>query len=324
MKKKFIVRFFLGLLVLFILLIQFSCKPKKDSTIDENSDLVAYPISIIPDFIETNLTDMSPLYPISEDFIRDFLNVAHDFQGQKLTLKIALPSEWGVLTVERLPEGREMYLLQSKNREWIYLVITSGLGTQRILDILPVAVNLALQNQDILETEVWKTTRNQDGSFSIDKTYNWVRSVGKTTKEEYTQDPNSYTKTTQSTELYLINNMSRFDFIQTDIVPDYSAVVFYYQANKKPENWDEFVPMLQSFCEDYEIIFEEVYQDFDKVMIRDFKLNDITTVDINPYISSSGSGLILLKKDLEPKSVNFGSFERMKIEIKRYFKIIIP
>jgi hypothetical protein len=122
--------------------------------------------------------------------------------------------------------------------------------------------------------------------------------------------------------MYAINNMSRFDFIQTDIIPDYNAVVFYYQPNNKPTTWDDFVPLLQSFCEDNEIIFEEVYQDFDKVMLRDYKLNDITSIDINPFISSEGSGLVLLKKDLEPKSIKFSSIDRMKIEIKRYFKII--
>lgn len=322
MKNKLLLKFYLVMVVLLVLLIQFSCKPKNEPKVEGKSDIVDYPVSVIPNFIETNLTDVTPLYPISDDFLRDFLNVAHNYQGQKLTLKAPFPAEWGVLFVERLPEGREIYVLQSKNREWIYLVITSGLGTQRILDVLPVSVNLAYQNQDILETEVWKTTRNEDGSFSVDKVYNWVRSVGQTTKEEYTKDPESFTKTTQFMEMYAINEMSRFDFIQTDIIPDYSAVIFYYQPNLKPANWDEFVPILQSFCEDNEIIFEEISQDFDKVMIRDFKLNDVTTVDINSYMGNSGSGLVLLKKDLEPKGVNFGSIERMKIEIKRYFKII--
>lgn len=322
MKNMFPVRFYMIMVIVLVLFISFSCKPKNEPIVDEKTELVEYPVSVIPNFIETNLSDAGQLYPVSDDFLKDFLNVAQNYQGQKLTLKTTFPTEWGVLNVERLPEGRELYLLQSVNREWIYLVITSGLGTQRILDVLPVSVNLAYQNQDILETEVWKTTRNEDGSFSVDKVYNWVRSVGQTTKEEYTKDPDSFTKTTQYTEMYAINEMSRFDFIQTDIIPDYSAVIFYYLPNKKPDNWDEIVPILQSFCEDNEIIFEEISQDFDRVMIRDFKLNDVTTVDINPLIGNSGAGLVFLKKDLEPKSVNFGSLERLKIEIKRYFKII--
>lgn len=322
MKKQLINLFIFLSLFTFVLFLSQSCKSKQEAEPVENTDAVEYPVSLIPNFIESNLTDTNFLYPVSDDFIRDFLNIASQHLGQKITIKNSFPREWGVLMIERLPEGREIYLLQSKSREWIYLVITSGLGTQRILDILPVAVNLALQNQDILETEVWKTVRNEDGSFSTEKVYNWVRSVGSATKEEYTQNPDSFTKSVVVNEMYTINNMSRFEFVQSDNIPEYSAVIFYYLPGQKPKNWDETIPILQSFCEDNEIIFDEINQSFEKVMIRDFKLNDVTEVDLTPYIGNSSSGMVLLRKDFEPKNVNFGSFDRMKIEIKRYFKII--
>ena len=315
---------FLSFLSLFLLVFLFvqSCKSKKEADPIENSEPVVYPVSLIGSYIETNLNDSNPLYPVSDDFIRDFLNVATHHQGQKVTIKHTLPREWGVLMIERLPEGREIYLLQSISREFIYLVITSGLGTQRILDVLPVAVNLALQNQDILETEIWKTFRNEDGSFSTEKAYNWVRSVGSTTKEEYAKDPDSFSKSIVVNEMYMINNMSRFEFIQSDNIPEYSAVIFYYLPGQKPGNWDETIPILQSFCEDYEIIFDEINQGFEKVVIRDYKLNDVTEVDLTAVIENTTAGMVLLKKDMEPKNVPFGSFDRMKIEIKRYFKII--
>jgi hypothetical protein len=57
-------------------------------------------------------------------------------------------------------------------------------------------------------------------------------------------------------------------------------------------------------------------------MIRDFKLNDVTEVDLTTTIGTSSAGMVLLKKDQEPKNVTFGSFDRMKIEIMRYYKII--
>lgn len=322
MKKQLVNNLSLVLLFLFVLLLIQSCKSKKDPEPSENSEPIEYPVSLIPSFIETNLTDTSELFPVSEDFIRDFLNVATQHQGQKVTIKNSLPREWGVIMIERLPEGREIYMLQSQSREWIYLVITSGLGTQRILDVLPVAVNLANQNQDILETEVWKTSRNQDGSFSTEKMYNWVRSVGAATKEEYAKDPDSFSKSMVVNEMYTINNMSRFEFVQSDNIEEYSAVIFYFLPGQKPNNWDETIPILQSFCEDNEILFDEISQDFNRVVIRDYKLNDITEVDLTTTIGTSNAGMVLLKKDQEPKNVTFASFDRMKIEIKRYFKII--
>lgn len=299
----------------------FSGKRSQD-TVEEEELLIEYPIAAISDFIETSPTDTNELYPVSEEFLKQFLLFASQYEGQKLTIKTHFPLEWGVLVIERLPEGRELYLLQSQNREWKYVVITSGMGTQRILDLIPVAVNIAVQNQDILETEIWTTTRNEMGEFSVEKTYTWVRSVAEESLAEYRNNPESFNKTTKVIDVYAINEMCRFDFLLSDLIPEYSAVIFYYQDGKKPEEWDEIVPILQSYCEDYEIIFDEIHQDFDKVVIRDYKLNNITTVDLTPFISDAMAGLVLLKKDVEPKVVLFGSLERMRIEIKRYFKII--
>ena len=80
--------------------------------------------------------------------------------------------------------------------------------------------------------------------------------------------------------------------------------------------------MLQSFCEEKGIYFDEIYSGFDNVTIRDFKMNDITTVDITPYLGASEAGMVMLKKDENPRNVSFGSEERMKIEIRRYFKLL--
>lgn len=313
------------LMVLIIILGLVSCnfsdKRSQDST-DEEELLIEYPIATISDFIETSPTDTNKLYPVNEEFLKQFLLFASQYEGQKLTVKTHFPQEWGVVVIERLPEGRELYLLQSENREWKYIAITSGMGTQRILDLIPVAVNIAVQNQDILETEIWKTTRNEMGEFSVEKTYTWVRSVAEESLAEYRNNPELFNRTTKVIDVYSINEMCRFDFLLSDLIPEYSAVIFYYQDGKKPEEWDEIVPILQSYCEDYEIIFDEIHQDFDKVMIRDYKLNNITTMDLTPFISETMAGLVLLKKDMEPKVVVFVSLERMRIEIKRYFKII--
>lgn len=316
-KKIFFYALFLSLVSLL-----WGCKPKVEPIKEKTAENVVYPISIISDEIVTKLNDQTVLYPVSDEFLEDFLAIANNYMGQHLTISARLPEQWGVVCVERLPEGRELYLLQSENREWIYLVITSGFGTQRILDALPVAVNLASQVDDSLEKEYWSTNRESDGAFVVLKKYEWVRSVAEATREEYEQDPASFTRAFEYINTYYINELSRFEYIETDTVPEYSAVIFYYKPELKPEEWDDYIPIIQSYCEENEIIFDEIYQDFDQVVIRDYNLNTITELDLTPYISATGSGMIMLKKGVEPKSEIFGSYDRMKIEIKRYYKII--
>ena len=183
--KKDVMNYKIGFFLIAVMTILLvSCKRQaKIEAEEETSVVVEYPVALIPEEIKTNLSDKDSLYPVLEDFLRDFMILFDRYQGAQVTVRMDFPTDWGVRCIERLPEGKELWMLQSKSREWIYLVTTSGSGTQRILDILPVAVNIAVQNQDILETELWITKREQDGSFTIEKTYEWVKSVGNATKE---------------------------------------------------------------------------------------------------------------------------------------------
>lgn len=325
MKEKIRTSSYIFLLFLCISAVLWGCGNKKaeeHSEEVETETTVDYPISIIPSRLETNLTDDSKLYPITQTFLQEFLEMANRFQGQTLTIKTDLPKEWGVICVEGMAEGRELYLLQSQNREWMYLVITAGYGSERIIDALPVSVNFAIQNGDVLETEKWICKRTDDGLFQVEKNYEWVRSVN--TDTIAASELTDYNRVSYFVDSYKINEMSRFEFVQTETEPDYQAVVFYHSPDSKPEEWDEYIPIVQSYCEENQIPFVEVNQNFDQVVIRDYELNEITTVDITPYLSPTGSGMVMMKKGKEPKSEIFGNFNRMKVEVKRYFKIIIP
>lgn len=310
--------------ILFILL-PFSCKQKKTEqpvTTPTTSAIPEYPVSIIPSTITTSLSDQGYLYPLDEDFTEDFLKQVKNYQGEQVKSDIEIPADWGLICVEHLPEGRELWMIQSQNREWIYLVMTSGMGTQRIFDLIPVAVNLAVQNQDILETEVWTTQREADGAFVVEKKYEWIRSIADVTKTDIAANPEAYQKETHTIDKYYINEMSRFDYEPAKNEADYDAIVFYYNEEDKPEEWDDYISMLQSYCEEKNIFYEEVYTNYNSVRIRDYKMNDITELDITPYIGISGSGMIMFKSGVEPKEINFGNHERMKVEIKRYFKLL--
>jgi len=315
MKTK---QYFLRFLIVFLFV---SCNSFQQSKpIEELSEPIEYPVGYIAKMITTNLTDSNELYPLPEDFLENFMQMHTQYEGMHPTVVVEFPKEWGVLLVERLPEGRELYQIQSQNREWVFLVITSGYGTQRILDILPVAVNLVYQTQEILETEVWSTERESDGTFTVQKKYEWVRSVEKVTQEEYEANPQNYLRSKIVTDSYFINSFFRFERVTTEDTPDYSAVIFYYK-DEKPENWEENVSFLQAFCEDYTLLFVEVHEHFNQVELYDYKYNFVTELDITPYTHLQ-EGIIFMKKDRNPKSVPLGSYERMKIELKRYFKIV--
>ena len=314
-KTNIITLFCLCLAVVFT-----SCRPKSQQVEYDSNDPMTYTTSIIADTIIADIRDQSDLYPVTDDFLEDFMERVAEYEGKHITINTKMPTEWGISCVERLPEGRELWLLRSVDREWAYLVITSGFGTQRILDMVPVALNLAQQDNDVLETEIWETYRESDGSFIVHKNYEWIKNLDTNATQS---DINEYQRHSYFVDRYAINDLCRFECTEVnDSVPEYSAVVFFYKENVKPDEWDNVIEMLQAFCEDRNVFYEEVKTGFGDVVVHDFTLNEVTHVDMLPYIQDLPAGMVMFKKGETPKAVRFGSFERMQIEIKRYFKML--
>ena len=319
--KKNIFHFHFIAVVIALLLIFTSCNSsRKSQPIAEVQEPVAYPVGYIAQYLTTDLYNTTELYPLQQEFLNYFFQIHTHYDGTHPTMATGFPEEWGVVLVERLPEGRELYQIQSQNREWMFLVITSGYGTQRVLDLLPVAVNLANQTEDVLETEIWATDREIDGTFVVTKKYEWKRSLENITQKEYEENPQDYFRSQIITDRYFINDYYRFEMIITEEIPDYSAVVFYYKE-ERPEDEENIIDKLQAFCEENAILYAEVGDNFHQLDLYDYKLNYVLTLDITPNMDLQ-EGVIFLKKGEAPKTVPFGSYERMKIELMRYLKMV--
>ena len=307
--------------IVIVLLLFLSCgSPQQSQPVLEVIAPVDYPVGYLKQFLSTDLYDNTELFPLPEEFIDNFIQTYTQYEGAHPTMITEFPETWGVVLVERLPEGRELYEIQSYNREWIFLVITSGYGTQRILDLIPVAVNLANQTEDVLETEIWVTDREIDGTFVVTKKYEWKRSLEHITQKEYDANPQDYFRSQVVTNKYFINDYYRFEMTESEDEPDYSAVVFYYK-DKKPEDNEDVLSKLRALCEDYSILFTEAHHHFNQVTLYDYKLNFITELNITPYLDLE-EGIIFMKKGETPKAVPFGSYERLRIELMRYFKVV--
>ena len=299
-----------------------SCFSRRNNQDDNSSESVIYPVDVIRDTLVADVHSQTNLYPLQEEVLESFLEKAKDFQGHRWTAKVDFPDKWGVECVERLPEGRELWLLQSENHEWSYLLTTSGFGTQRILDVLPVAISIANQQGENLETENWQTLRLPSGEFRTTKEYEWIHSVSNATKQDFINDPGKYHRKTSLVEQFFINSEGRFELSEiVDTLPNYNAVIFFFNVNDKPEMWDETVPRLQAFCEENGVLFEEVSGNYNRVMVRDFELTFALETDITPYIDPASSGMVMMRKNETPKAIIFGSFEYMLMEIRRYFRI---
>lgn len=310
MKKLFV---YLSLVALLLSVV--SCKKKTDQQFD-NTIIEEYPAIVITDTLSGNTS--LKLYALKEDFVQRFLSVADDYQGTKVIMRTQFPTEWGLIGVERLPQGRELWLLQSQDREWTYLVITSGSGTQRILDVAPIGVDLARDENKALERELWTWERDDDGSFIVEKNYEWKKSIADATQAS----ASNYVKKNYARDRYIIGDMGRFECFEEnlqDTIP-YNVVVLYNAARTDVENWEETTDMLEAFCEDNNIYYAKVNDNFNSVLVQDYTMNDIVTLDITSQMASDSVGMILYQNGKEPKQMKLRSVEYLQMEIRKYFK----
>ena len=291
------------------------CGPKKDKSVGQ-SPQVQYPVITISD--DYSMDEAFPLYDLSDEFVKNLVLTGDNYDGTQVTRHVALPDEWGLIGIERMPQGRELWLVQSRNREWTYLVITSGSGTQRILDAVPIGLDLAREDSNTLEREQWSWHRDDDGAFIVDKYYEWKKSIANAT----TIEPDNYVKTEFAQDKYVVNDMGRFDCYQQDVSDtlQYKVVVLYKGSQAAAEDWEEKTEYIEAFCEDQKIYYCCVTENFGNVHVSDYLSNDVLTLDITPEITADSVGMILYQNGKAPKHVNFRGIEYLQMEIQKYFK----
>ena len=300
-----------------LLLVVFAgCGSKKGTPAVQSQQSVQYPVITITD--DYSMENEFPLYELSEEFVKNLILGGDNFDGTQVTMHVTLPSEWGVIGIERMPQGRELWLVQSKNREWTYLVITSGSGTQRILDAVPIGLDLAREDSNTLEREEWTWHRDDDGAFIVDKYYEWKKSIANAT----TIEANDYARTDFAQDKYVVNDMGRFDCYPQDVADtlQYRVVVLYKGKQTVAEDWNEKAEYIEAFCEDQKIYYSCVTNNFNRVAVTDYLSNDILTLDITPEISADSVGMILYENGKPPKHVKFRGVEYLQMEIQKYFK----
>lgn len=287
--------------------ILFACAPSSQN--EKEEEVEEYPrISI-----DSLLGENPKLYELSEDFIEDFLQKFGNYEGTKVIMRAELPREWGLVGWEQLPEGQELWLVQSLSREWTCLVVTSGSSTQRIKDILPIGLDLATGGNDYNQRELWTWKREDDG-FVVDKFYELKKDV---------RDTLLNNESSHVVDKYLINVAGYFEWVPVaaDETDSYCAVVAYCDCLETPEGWEDLLMTIEPFCEENNLYFKSATCNFRHVTIEDYKMNDIVTKDISPYIREGEAGFVLFSNDSEPVTIPPASSDYIEMTINKFFKI---
>lgn len=300
----------LGIVAISILLLG-SCKKRVTPPVEQPRASAECPLSTIPsDFADLDAS--TPTYPLPKAFFNDFMKYAQQYEGTHITIPAQLPQDWVLLCREPLPASQELWLIQSVDKDWTYLLVTAG---QHVRDALPVALDLASPG-DVIESEVWTWHRDEDGAFLVTKHY---------VKRPDANDTTQHQRKLEALDRYVVSESGQFKCTPQSLTEGtpYQAVILFNLASERPDSWYDMMSSIAPYCEENNIYFATVAsasEDLHHVVIEDYQLNYITTIDLAPLLDNVEQGLVLIQNGAEPRVESYSDNERyLQMKIRNYF-----
>ena len=302
------------IMMVFSILLLPSCKDKSLQPVAPSKADAECPVSTIP----TDFSDLAPdakTYPLPDGFFNEFFKYAFQYEGTKVTIPAQLPKEWVLLCREPLPASQELWLVQSEDKDWTYLLVTAG---QHVRDAVPVALDLASTGA-LIESEVWSWHRDEDGAFLVSKLYE---------KRPDARDTTQRQRRIEALDRYVVSETGQFKCTPQSLAEGtpYQAVILFNRAAERPDTWYNMINALAPYCEENNLYFVTVAsasEDLHHVVIEDYQLNYITTVDISQLVENTEQGIILMQNGMEPRVENYSDNERfLQMKIRNYFNSI--
>lgn len=302
------------IMMVFSVLLLSSCKHEPVQPLSQPKANAECPISTIPtDF--SDLDSETKTYPLPEGFFQEFIKYAFQYEGTHVTISAQLPEEWKLLYREPLPASQELWLVQSADHDWTYLLVTAG---QHVRDAVPVALDLASTGA-LIESEVWSWHRDEDGAFIVSKRYE---------KRPDVRDTTQHQRRIEALDRYVVSEAGQFKCTPQSLAEGtpYQVVILYNLAPERPDTWYDVMSSIAPYCEENNLYFVTVAaatEDLHHVIIEDYQLNYIATVDIAELVANTDHGIVLMQNGAEPRVENYSDNERyLQMKIRNYFNAI--
>ena len=304
-----------ALMVVLFSVLLLSCKKNNEQNPDQPGiggsmkPVEACPLSTIP----TDFSDIenAKTYPLPSGFFNEFIKYASKYEGTHITITAQIPEEWSLLYREPWAASQELWLVQSNDKNWVYLLVTAG---QHVRDAVPVALDLASPGA-VIELEKWNWHRGEDGAFLVSKHYEKRPDARDTTQRQCK---------TESLERYVVSETGQFQYTplkQSEGTP-YQAVIFFNMSTDKPDSWYDVEGVIVPYCEDnnYYFVMVSSTDDLHNVVIADYIGNYITTVDISKLVENEDCGIIMIQNGTAPRVESYSdNGNYLQMLIRKYF-----
>ncbi len=236
--------------------------------------------------------------------------------------KINIRENWIVESkIESFSPNFDIWIIANEGEQYIKLLATiDENGT--FIDAIPIACNVGTEKTKYVESEYWQTQIDEEYRIIITKKYDKLYSLS----DEGYESGKSYSK--KAEDEYYITDDGTFVYVEKNIFNvDYKAIVMFADKEKLlnplDDQWIWNAITIQENIESLNILFKEVYSDFDKISIYNYQGEEVDIVDISNFISTADKGFIILQKDKDPLFVPYNSPQNVLNKAMLFFEMPI-
>jgi len=302
-------------IVLFFFL---SCSNNKD----EGNDIQNIEEQSFPCTIECNntISDSVNLLPVG--VANQLFKHIKKFEGTQFNILTKMPDTWGIeCKLPSFSPNFELWIVSNTGESFIKLLaIVTAAENPTIIQALPIAYNVAVEEANYIESEYW--------SADIDNTYNVI--VAKKYERLYSiteQNIENKSISTTKKDSYKIELDGKISYQKPETFDaDYNAIIQFADTSvigSLNEDWVLNSMEVQEKIESLNILFITVTSYFDKVEIKNYYGETVDIVDISNFINKHNMGYLALKKGEKTLFIPYSTAERCLQKAEEYFKVDI-
>ncbi len=329
-KPKFL---FIGLL--WLIIINTSCSTNNEN--DSNSNSAIYPELTPP--VRVSINQIQEKDSINGLIISDVKKkLIKNSEIQNDILKFNFENKWSICYRVNADKKFDIFVLEQINKQNLrsLIIVTSQKDQpENIFSAVIVGLENYSENSTKIETENWSTSINSDLSFKILKQYEAIIAIDSKKMIDLSENNSTRTSKTEVEETYQIKEDGTIEFINKAIFSSpispvkklsYRAVIAFKMINDENddpmnEEWMLNNIEIQNACLAHNILYIQVYDNFNSVLITNESGITLDTIDISFVTEKTQKGYVLIHSKMDPSFVDFSDKNTVLKAISDYFNI---
>jgi len=279
----------------------------------------------LPCSIKCNNTVSDTANILPAEFVNKLSRLINKFEGEQFHILMKTPETWAVeYKLPSLSPDFEIWIISNTGEAGMKLLATVSIAeTPALIQVLPVAYNIAIEKTNYIESEFWSAEIDNSYNITVTKKYERLYSI---TEENAEDNSISITKS----DHYTIEQNGKISYQQPEIFDfdiDYNAIVQFADTASirgvLNSDWLQNEMDIQEQIEPLNILFVTATANFNKVEIKNYHGETVDIVDISNFTDKYNMGYLALKKGEKPLFIPYASADKCLQKAEGYFNIKI-